>query len=105
MDMSTIITKPVLIPSKTTVKNGDIISLSTDIKGKISGKSLLFYVTYYCDQSVIGTSKDSATSYRYDYLIESLPIGSHKLSSISEYSGVGGVISTASASVAIEVVE
>ncbi len=67
--------------SKNTVKNGETISLTTDVTGTIGGKAVLFTVTYFCDDSEIGMSTDSTSNYRIDYLIKDMSLGQHSLKS------------------------
>lgn len=84
-DISISISQSVLLTSKNTVKNGETISLTADIKGEANGKPILFSVTYYCDQNEIGHSVDSSSNYRYDYNVLNLSIGSHTLSYKAEF--------------------
>lgn len=67
------------------VKNGETIELTTNVKGEINGKPVLFTVDYFCDDNKIGTSKDSTNNYLVKYLVEGLSIGTHKLTSKSSY--------------------
>lgn len=98
------ISQSVLQTSKNTVKNGETISLTADIKGNANGKPILFSVTYYCDQNEIGYSNDSTSNYRYDYVIENLSIGTHTLSYKADYRN-GDAYSSTSASYPITVTE
>lgn len=67
------------------VKNGETIELTTNVKGEINGKSVLFTVDYFCDDNKIGTSKDSTNNYLVKYVVEGLSVGTHKLTSKSLY--------------------
>ena len=84
-DISISISHSVLLTSKNTVKNGETISLTADIKGEVNGKPILFSVTYFCDQNEIGHSDDSSSNYRYDYNVQNLSVGTHTLSYKAEY--------------------
>ena len=70
---------------KDIVKNGDTISLTTDVKGTHNDVPILFSVKYYCDQNEIGFSNDSASKYHIDYQVKDLSIGKHILKSEAEY--------------------
>lgn len=67
------------------VKNGETIELTTNVKGEINGKPVLFTVDYFCDDNKIGTSKDSTNNYLVKYVVEGLSVGTHKLTSKSLY--------------------
>ncbi len=67
------------------VKNGETIELTTNVKGEINGKPVLFTVDYFCDDNKIGTSKDSTNNYLVKYVVEGLSVGTHKLTSKSSY--------------------
>ena len=71
--------------SKNTVKNGETISLTTDVSGTIGGKTVLFTVTYFCDDSEIDMSTDSTSNYRIDYLVKNMSLGQHSLKSHAVY--------------------
>lgn len=98
------ISQSVLLTSKNTVKNGETISLTTDIKGNANGKPILFFVIYYCDLNEIGYSNDSTSNYRYDYVPENLSIGTHTLSFKADYRD-GDINTSTSASYPITVTE
>ncbi len=104
IDNSIVISNMVLVPSNKTVKNGETISLTTNITGIMNGKPILFSVKYCCDNKEIGSSNDSTNNYRYDYYVENLSVGSHTISSIAEYKEEG-TTSTSSTSVPIMVTE
>lgn len=84
-NISVSVSQSVLVTSKNSVKNGEIISLTADIKGEANGKPIVFSVTYFCDQNEIGHSDDSTSKYRYDYTIQNLSVGTHTLSYKAEY--------------------
>lgn len=84
-NVSVSVSQSVLVTSKNSVKNGEIISLTADIKGEANGKPIVFSVTYFCDQNEIGHSDDSTSKYRYDYTIQNLSVGTHTLSYKAEY--------------------
>lgn len=67
------------------VKNGETIDLTTNVKGEVNGKPVLFIVDYFCDDNIIGTSKDSTNNYLVKYLVDGLAVGTHKLTSKSSY--------------------
>ena len=69
-NISVSVSQSVLVTSKNSVKNGEIISLTADIKGEANGKPIVFSVTYFCDQNEIGHSDDSTSKSRYDYTIQ-----------------------------------
>lgn len=98
------ISQSVLLTSKNTVKNGETISLTADIKGEANGNPILFSVTYFCDQNEIGHSNDSTSNYRYDYDVDNLPVGTHVLSYKAEYRD-GNAFSSATAYSSIIVTE
>ena len=98
------ISQSVLVTSKNTVKNGETICLTANIKGNANGKPILFSVTYYCDQNEIGYSNDSTSNYRYDYVADNLSIGTHTLSFKADYRD-GDTYSSSSASYPIIVTE
>ena len=104
IDKSIVISNMVLASSNKTVKNGETISLTTNIEGKMNGKPILFSIKYLCDDKEIGFSNDSTNNYRYDYHVENLSVGSHTLSSIAEYKEEGAVSKT-STSIPIIVME
>lgn len=67
--------------SKSIVKNGDTIILTTDVSGTIDGEAVTFTVSYLCDDNEIGTSTDSSNKYQVAYLVKDLSIGEHILKS------------------------
>ena len=83
--ISVSVSQSILLTSKNSVKNGETISLTADIKGEQNGNPITFSVTYFCDQNEIGHSDDSASKYRYDYTIQNLSVGTHTLSYKAEY--------------------
>ena len=74
--------------SKSIVRNGETISLTTDVSGTIDGKDITFTVTYYFDGIEIGTSTDSENKYKIDYIVKNLSLGSHSLESHATYGKV-----------------
>lgn len=101
-ETSIYISQSVLLTSKNTVKNGETISLTADIKGEYNGKPILFSVTYFCDKNEIGHSVDSTSKYRYDYVVENLSEGTHTLSYKAEFNdGEAYSSSTASSSIIV----
>lgn len=103
-DISISISQSALLTSKNTVKNGETISLTADIKGEANGKPMSFFVTYFCDQIEIGHSDDSSSNYRYDYTVQYLSVGTHTLSYKAEYKD-GDSYSSSSASYPLIVTE
>lgn len=98
------ISQSVLLTNKNSIKNGETISLTADIKGNANGKPILFSVTYYCDKNEIGYSNDSTSNYRFDFVAENLSIGTHTLSFKADYRD-GDTYSSTSASYPINVTE
>lgn len=98
------ISQSVLLTSKNSVKNGEIVSLTADIKGERNGNPIVFSVTYFCDQSEIGRSDDSSSKYRYDYTVQNLSVGTHTLSYKAEYKD-GDTYSYSTASLPLTVTE
>lgn len=98
------ISQSVLLTSTNSVKNGETVSLTADIKGERNGNPIVFSVTYFCDQNEIGRSDDSSSKYRYDYTVQNLSVGTHTLSYKAEYKD-GDTYSYSMASLPITVTE